>query len=145
MSAPIRKLPVLRPCWIAIATTIATLLFCASGVQATGNDYDKLRLRTPAVLPGLSIIDVGLPLEFRARIAGLYTRNHYVVDALAFDPLQRPGPAIRSHSLLESRVSIVRPLWDGIELEVAWAMQSSISVTPSVDRQIFGAFIRFVH
>ena len=126
---------------------MALLLFHASGAQAIDVDPDNLRFGVTAGRPGLSIVDVGLPLDFRARIAGLYTRNLHAVDGLAFDPLSRVGPAIRRYSLLESRVSIARRVWDGVELEVAWALQSplSMSATPSMGRQTFGAFIRFVH
>ncbi|MBW1884456.1 MAG: hypothetical protein JRJ58_13055 [Deltaproteobacteria bacterium] len=147
MSAPLQNLSILRLCCFAIATSIATLLFVASSAQATGNDLGEFGSQLPRGQLGLSVVDVRLPLDFRARIAGLYTRNHYAIDALAFDPKLRPGPAIRRHSLLESRVSIVRTLWDGVEFQVVWAMQSplSISASPSVDRQTFGAFIRFVH
>jgi hypothetical protein len=126
---------------------VSVILCPVSGAQAIDNDPYELRSSTSARRPGLSILDIGLPLDFRARIAGLYTRSLHAVDGLAFDPLRRVGPAIRRYSLLESRVSIARRVWDGVELEVAWALQSplSMSATPSMGRQTFGAFIRFVH
>jgi hypothetical protein len=88
-----------------------------------------------------------LPGKFRARVGGIYTRTRHAIDALAYNRWLSPGPAIQRESLIESRVSIGRELWSGVEVEVAWATQTPLSFAsaPSPDRQTVGAFVRLTH
>lgn len=94
-----------------------------------------------------ALFEVGLPMEFRARLGGLYTYAPFLVDVLAYDRLNRLGPAVHTGHFFESRLSIGRAFKPGIELEVAWSSQSLVSMSsgPSFDRQTVGAFIRIRH
>jgi hypothetical protein len=93
------------------------------------------------------VFEVELPFDLAARFDGLYSRTRYAIDRMAFDHWLEPGPSIQRDSLIESRFSVGRELWTGVQLELAWATQTpfSFSSTPAPDRQTVGAFIRFSH
>lgn len=134
----------------ARAPMITLLLFCLSCVgttQASGSEAAEARLRAPHRGIGFSLVDFDLPLDFQARVGGLYTRYRHGIDALAYNRRMSPGPAVQRDSLIESRISIGREVVSGVEVEVAWAAQTPISFrsmsTP--DQQTLGAYIRFRH
>jgi len=131
----------------AVAIGIATILLCSSAAQANGNGNSGIKRQAGGSRAGLSFVDLELPLDFVARMGGLYTRYRYAIDAMAYNRHLSPGPAIQRDSLIESRISLGRRIADGIELEVAWATQSEFSFTsmPGTPRQIVGAFVRFTH
>jgi hypothetical protein len=128
-----------------LAISIALLVVCASSAQAFGKDPIGRDGVSRTGRAGLAILDIDLPLEFRARLGGLYSRTRHVIDALAYNRWLSPGPAVQRDSLIESRASVGREIWDGVELEVAWVTQNSLSFhsVSAPDRQTVGAFIRF--
>jgi len=123
---------------------VVALFLCANHVQALGNDSSQDDVHFQSVRAGVSLVDIDLPLEFTARVGGLFTRYRHAIDGLAYNRWLSPGPAIQRDSLIESRISIGRKIWRGVELEVAWAMQSPFSLRSlsMPDRQTIGAFIR---
>lgn len=128
-----------------LATSIAIWVVCASSAQAFGDDPIEREGRSMKGRAGLAVLDVDLPFDFRARLDGFYSRTRHAIDALAYNRWFSPGPAVQRDSLVESRVSIGREVWDGVELEVAWVTQNSFSFRSmsAPDRQTVGAFIRF--
>jgi hypothetical protein len=126
-------------------TLAAVVVFLfANHAQALGNDSSHGDSQFRKVGAGLSLVDVDLPLEFKARVGGLFTRYRHAIDGLAYHRWLSPGPAIQRDSLIESRISIGRKIWRGVELEVAWATQSPFSLRSlsMPERQTIGAFIR---
>jgi hypothetical protein len=130
---------------LLLAVSIAVSIVCASSAQAFGSDAIEREGPSAKGRAGLAILDLDLPFEFRARLNGLYARTRHAIDALAYNRWLSPGPAVQRDSLIESRVSIGREVWDGVELEVAWLTQNSFSLRSmsAPDRQTVGAFIRF--
>lgn len=128
-----------------VATCVLVLILCATNAQALGNGNADVSIGSKSERAGMPLLHFELPYALKARIDGLYSRTRYAIDALAYNRWLSPGPAVQRDSLLESRVSISREIWDGVEIEVAWATQSPFSVRsiPSPDRQTVGAFIRF--
>jgi len=123
---------------------VVVLFFCASHALALGNDSSPDDVHRQRVGARVSPVDVDLPFKFTARAGGLFTRYRYAIDGLAYNRWLSPGPAIQRYSLIESRISIGRKIWRGVELEVAWATQSPFSLRSlsMPNRQTIGAFIR---
>jgi len=130
-----------------VLVCLALVLLGTDTARATGNDLESGEMRVSRETTLGSSLKVDLPFDFRARFAGLYMRNSHAIDSLAYDRVASPGPALRRHSLFESRFSIGRPVWKNVELEVAWASRNEVSVSDVVGfgRQTVGAFIRFTH
>lgn len=131
----------------AILFGLFLLVGPAADAQATGKDGAVQAQERPRRGIGLSLLTVDLPFDLEARVGGLYTRSRYAIDALAYDRWLDPGPAVQRDSLIESRVSVGREVFSGIELEVAWGTQTPLSFRSlsGPDRQTVGAYFRFAH
>ncbi len=132
---------------LARPLAFAALLFLGLWAAAPAAADEPVRRDVPRTALGVSLVDIELPLDFRARLTGSYGWTRNAIDALAFDRFSRPGPAVRLDSVVGSRFAIGRPLFDRVELEVAWDTRSvlSFSAGPELDRQTVGAFIRIRH
>lgn len=92
---------------------------------------------------GLAYID--LPLQLRARFDAHYSKYGSPVDHLAAPHAAALGPELRFERHIESRVALTRPLWQGIELEVAWQTRNRVEAGGDLmgfGRQVVGAQIR---
>ena len=130
----------------AAATLVALIILCATSAHAFDTSAG-MGNKTSESRAGLSLVDFTLPLGFITRFNGSYSRVRRVVDEMAFDRWTAPGPAIKQFSFIESRLSVGRRVASGVELEVAWESQNSVSVSsvPSPERQRVGVFIRLFH
>jgi hypothetical protein len=105
-------------------------------------------VRSNARAPKRSFLDVALPLSFRIRLDGSYTRNRYASDDLSSLRIARFGPAISSPIALESRFSLTHGVGiEGLEVGIAWNSRSRLSDLGGFDvgRQFVGALIQFSH
>ena len=80
---------------------------------------------------GLAHLD--LPLRFRARVDASYSRRgaRFRSERLAERYLPPAGPSPRSDRSLTGHVSLTRPIIEGIELEVSWAIRNRLRTIPS--------------
>jgi len=91
---------------------------------------------------GLAYVD--LPLQIRARFEASLERFRTRPDHLAAPLVAQAGPGLRFDRHIQSRVSLTRPLTEGVELEVVWETRNRVeSGDPmAFGRQIVGAMIR---
>ena len=81
---------------------------------------------------GLAHLD--LPLRFRARLDASYSRRgaRFRSERLAEPYLPPAGPAPRRDRALTSRVSLTRPIIEGVELEISWAVRNGLrAISPA--------------
>jgi len=96
-----------------------------------------------------SLFDFGLPLSFRIRLDGTYTRNRYASEVLSsLLRTARFGPPLGTPLAVESQVALTHSVGiEGLEIGVAWGSRSRLSDLNGIDfgRQFVGAVIRFSH
>ena len=147
--------------WIRAALrrrTVATLMaggLCmlvgSFGFVSGASAEDGMKITSPTRLfapneewraRGLAYVD--LPLRIRARFDTSYRHHGTRSDRLASPLVSSVGPAILSDQSLESRISFTRPIFERIELEVAWQTRNRLTSGDPMGfgRQIVGAFIR---
>jgi hypothetical protein len=93
---------------------------------------------------GSAELGVPLPARVMLRLAGSASRERYahrsVVDLLTDDGVGTSDPRRRRDSLLESRVSLERPLGRGVSVELAWRGTRRVSNVDlyDYDRSVVG-------
>jgi hypothetical protein len=97
--------------------------------------------------PAASIVELDLPLSFRFRMDGAYLQSRYSSETLALGRAASVGPALRSSPMIESRMVLTHPFWQGLELGLAWMGRGEPSELRGLELapQVVGAFVRFVH
>ena len=138
--------------WIAALALV--FLLAPAAAQATDDrlewlDLVGLELDEPLFRPnedwrarGLAYVD--LPLQIRARFDARYTRFRTMPDHMAADLISQAGPGLRFERQIQSRITLARPIAEGIELEFVWETRNRIEANDPMGfgRQIVGAMIR---
>lgn len=127
---------------LTLALTLISL--CAQSALAfDGETADTSNRKTRSILSD-ELLDIELPLHFRAGLATRYLSHAHESDALASRFLANVGPRIQTFEVLETRVTLSRSISPNIDLGVEWRTQNRLVTRDpmGMGTQFVGAMIR---
>ncbi|MBW2423291.1 MAG: hypothetical protein JRG86_03540 [Deltaproteobacteria bacterium] len=136
-------------CRLAKLLAVGALL-CLPALGARAFDDSIVPSARAGAAPSFTaapILELDLPLSFRFRMDGAYLKSRYSSETLALGRVASVGPALRRSPMIESRMTLTHPFWQGLELGLAWMGRGEPSELQGLELapQVVGAFVRFVH